>query len=137
MIMRCFWIGIICLTLFSACDKEENLPFELTAEGIVGNWELYQYQGNTGAEDYRTPYEPSGKTVTFFENGKLISNEFFACTDAEYQVSDQILKVFFNCESEVPEMSYLLKRENADLILKPITPYMCIEGCSFIFKKIN
>ena len=135
--MRHFWIGIICFIAFSSCEKDNSLPFELTAEGIEGKWEFYQYQGNTGAEDYRTPYEPSGKTITFLANGKLISEEFFGCTDGEYQISGQNLRVLFDCEGEVSEMSYLLKKENADLVLQPKTPNMCIEGCSFIFKKIN
>ncbi|MFC5625854.1 hypothetical protein [Algoriphagus winogradskyi] len=135
--MRYFWIGFICLIGFSSCDKEDNLPFDLTAEGIVGKWELYQYQGNTGADDYRTPYEPSGTTITFLANGKLKSEKFFGCTDGEYQVADRNLTVLLDCEGEVPEKSYFLKMENADLVMHPKAPYMCIEGCSFIFKKIN
>ena len=137
MIMRHFWIGIICLIAFSSCEKDEFLPFELTAEGIVGEWELYQFQGNTGADDYRTPYEPSGITITFLANGKLKSEKFFGCTDGEYQVADRNLTVFLDCEGEVPEKSYFLNRENADLVMHPKAPNMCIEGCSLIFKKIN
>ena len=135
--MRYFWIGFIFLIAFSSCDKEGSLPFELSEEGIIGEWELYQYQGNTGASEYRTPYEPSGKTITFLPEGKLMSEEFFGCTNGEYQVTDRNLTVFFDCEGDVPEKSYLLKRENADLVMLPKAPYMCIEGCSYIFKRIN
>lgn len=110
--MKYFWIGIFSLILFTSCDKEEGLPFELTAEGIVGEWELYQYQGNNGADDFRTPYEPSGKTITFLANGKLKSEKFFGCTDGEYQVVDRNLTVFLDCEGEVPEKSYFLKSGN-------------------------
>lgn len=137
MIMKYFWIGIITLLCFSSCDKEENLPLELTSEGLVGKWELYQYQGNTGADDYRTAYEPTGKTVTFFPNGMLNSIEFFECNEGEYRVADLILTVVFDCEEEVPERMYSMKRENGDLVISPRAPSMCIEGCAYIFKRIE
>ena len=135
--MKYFWIGIIVLLSFTSCDKEENLPFELTADGLVGKWELYQYQGNTGANDYWTPYEPSGKTLTFLPDGKLSSVGFFGCNDGAYQVMDSNLKVVFDCLDEVPERSSSMSKENEDLVLSPRAPYMCIEGCSYIFKKIG
>ena len=135
--MKYFWIGIIALLSFTSCDKDENLPFELTSEGLVGTWELYQYQGNTGADDYRTPYEPSGSTITFLADGKLSSFEYFECTDGIYQVADRILTVLFDCEEEIPNHEYLMRQEEGDLVLAPRAPYMCIEGCSYIFKKIN
>jgi len=125
------------LFAFTSCDKEENLPFELTDEGLLGKWELYQYQGNTGGGDYRTDYEPTGKTITFLSNGKLSSVDFFECNDGDYQVTDAIITVLFDCEEEVFEKSYSMIKENGDLVISPRAPYMCIEGCSYIFKKIN
>lgn len=125
------------LFVLSSCDKESNLPFELTAEGLIGTWELYQFQGNTGAEDYRTPYEPSGKTITFLFDGNLSSVGFFDCTEGEYQVEDGEITVNFDCEEEVPERGYAMSKENNDLVLSPLLPYACFEGCAYIFKKIN
>ena len=134
--MKYFWIGIIILLCFTSCDKEENLPFGLTADGLVGKWELYQYQGNTGGSDYRTPYEPSGNTVTFLPDGKLSSVGFFGCSDGAYQVTDSVITVVLDCEAEVPERSFFMSMEKEDLVLSPRAPYSCIEGCSYILKKI-
>ncbi|MCE7055688.1 hypothetical protein LZF95_13460 [Algoriphagus sp. AGSA1] len=135
--MRSFWMGIIVMISFTSCDKDQNLPLELTADGLVGKWELYQYQGNTGAEDYRTAYEPTGKTITFSSSGELNVVEFFNCNIGEYEVADLRLTVMFDCEEEVPERIYLMKKEGFDLALSPLAPNMCIEGCSYIFKKIG
>jgi hypothetical protein len=135
--MRHFWIVIIVLLSFTSCDKEEALPFQLTAEGIVGKWELYQYQGNTGANDYRTEYGPTGKTITFLPDGRFTSIEFFNCNDGEFEVEDQTLTIMVDCEERVPLLTYFMKIENKDLVLSPLAPYMCIEGCSYILKKIS
>ncbi|MDR7130402.1 hypothetical protein J2X69_002752 [Algoriphagus sp. 4150] len=135
--MRHFWIGMIAVLFFTSCDKEEDVPFELTSEGLVGKWELYQYQGSTGAEDYRTAYEPTGKTITFLPNGNLRSVKFFECNEGEYEITDHVIAVLFDCEEEVPERTYFMKRENGDLVFSPRTPSVCIEGCAFIFKRIE
>lgn len=143
--MKYFWIGIIILLCFTSCDKGENLPFGLTADGLVGKWELYQYQGNSGGSDYRTPYEPSGNTVTFLPagntvtflpDGKLSSVGFFGCSDGAYRVMDSAITVAFDCEAEVPERSFFMSMEKEDLVLSPRVPYLCIEGCSYILKNI-
>ncbi len=60
------YIWILILVIFSSCNREDDQPFELTAEGLIGTWEHYQSQGNTGGGDYWTPYEASGRTITFF-----------------------------------------------------------------------
>ncbi len=135
--MRYFWIGIVVLLSISSCAKEDDLPFELSAKGLVGTWELYQYQGNTGGGDYRTAYEPSGKTITFLSNGELRSVAFFGCSEGEYQVKDLLVTIIFHSEEEVPEQSFSMRKDDDDLVLAPQAPYMCIEGCSHIFKKID
>lgn len=122
---------------FTSCDKEDNLPFELTSEGLVGKWELYQYQGSTGGGDYRTDYEPTGKTITFLSGGKLNSVGFFKCDDGAYIVADSSITVLFDCGEEVPEQKYSMKKEDENLVLSPSGPIICFEGCSYIFKKIN
>lgn len=135
--MRNFWIGVAVMFYFSSCEKEINLPFEFSAEKLVGKWELYQFRGNTGGGDYRTPYEPSGKTITFFSNGKLSSVNFFDCSEGEYQVVDLDITLFFDCEGEVAEQGYSMSGEGEDLVISPTGPFICIEGCSYIFKRIN
>lgn len=129
---------MIALLSFTSCDKDENHPFDLTEEGLLGKWDLYQYQGNTGEEDYRTAYEPTGKTFTFFTNGKLNAVGWGGeCNAGEYQVADHILTLVFDCEEDVPERTYYMKREKENLVISPLAPTICIEGCSYIFKRIN
>jgi hypothetical protein len=122
--------------MFSSCSREDDQPFELFDEELVGTWEQYQYEGSVGSGSFRTPYEPTGIRITFLSNGKLRSESFFQCSEGEFKVADEILTIQFDCKEEVPERTYLMAKEGEDLVLSPRTPFMCIEGCSYIFKKI-
>lgn len=135
--MKYFWIGIIALIAFPSCDKEDDAPFELTAEGLIGTWEHYQSQGNTGGGDYWTPYEPSGRTITFFPSGKFSTVDYFGCSEGEFTVADKNVTFLFDCEEHVAELNYSMRTKEGDLVLSPGLPYICIEGCSYIFKKIE
>lgn len=131
--MKFIWIGILVLLVFSSCDREDDLPFELTAEGLVGTWEQYQYQGSTGVEKFETEYEATGKTITFFSDGKWESVNFFECDKGEYRVEDRILTMTFNCVDPVEEQRFSLSKEGDELKVSP----SCYEGCAYIFKKIE
>jgi hypothetical protein len=131
------YIWILVLVIFSSCNREDDQPFELTAEGLIGTWEHYQSQGNTGGGDYWTPYEASGRTITFFPDGKFSAVDYFGCTEGEFTVADKSVTFFFDCEEEIPDLTYALGKKESDLVLSLIAPYICIEGCSYIFKKIE
>jgi hypothetical protein len=135
--MKHIWIGILVLFALYSCDTENDLPFQLTAEGLIGTWEHYQSQGNTGGGDYWTPYEASGRTITFLPGGKFRSVDYFVCGEGDYTVADRTVTFLFDCEEEVPDLNYSLGVKEGDLVLSPGPPYMCIEGCSYIFKKIE
>lgn len=130
--MKYFWIGILALLLFSSCKRENDQPFELTADGLVGKWEQHQYQGSTGVAYFETEFEATGKTITFLPDRKWNSVNFFECEEGEYSVKDQILTMIFQCDDPVETQIFRLKREEDQLIISP----SCFEGCSYIFKKI-
>ncbi|MFL0685682.1 MAG: hypothetical protein ACJLTB_21170 [Algoriphagus aquaeductus] len=123
---------ILVLFVLSSCDREDDLPFELTAEGLVGTWEQYQYRGSTGIEKFETEYESTGKTITFFSDGEWESVDFFECDEGEYSVTDQILTMIFQCDDPVKTQLFRLKREKDQLIISP----SCFEGCFYVFEKI-
>lgn len=135
--MKYFWIGILAFYILSSCDNDDVMQIDLTATGLIGTWEQYQYEGSIGSGSYRTPYESTGIKITFFSNGKLRSESFFQCSEGEFQVVDEILAIQFDCNEEVPDRTFSIAREGEDLVLSPRAPYMCIEGCSYIFKKIR
>lgn len=74
--MKYILIGFLSLVLFSSCNREDDQPFELTAEGLVGTWEQYQYQGSTGVAYFETAFEATGKTITFLPSGGWNSVNF-------------------------------------------------------------
>ncbi len=129
-------IGILALYILLSCSSDDVMPMDFPASELVGKWEQYQYEGSIGAGSFRTSYEPTGRTITFNSNGKITNEIFFQCREGEFRVDDEILIFRFDCNEEVPERTYLMTKEGEDLVLSPRAPYMCIEGCSYIFKKI-
>lgn len=130
--MNNIWIGILVLVLFSSCTREYDQPFDLTANGIVGTWEQYQYRGSTGVDFFETEFESTGKTITFLPGRKWNSVNFFECSEGEYSVKDQVLTMIFQCGDQVDEQFFRLSREGNQLVISP----PCFEGCSYILKKI-
>jgi len=130
--MKYIWFGILVLIMFSSCSREDDQPFELTAEGLVGTWEQYQFEGSTGVGSYRTPNEATGRTITFLPDGKWNSINFFECEEGEYRVKDHVLTMIFQCGDQVDEQIFRLSREGDQLKISP----SCFEGCSYFFKKI-
>ncbi len=129
----------LCILSMFSCEKsstENGSPDAIGA--ILGSWQQVSYQYSIGgpllSEDVK-----NGEIVRF--NADLtfsISNiESDFDITGTYRFQNDTLTRIYDADSE--KINYILKTEivQEELTLIPVGPQICIEGCSFKYRKIN
>ena len=104
---------------------------------LIGKWQFSGSYYSMGGPQVFKPAEENG-SVEFGENGKLVNNNVLLFRDiTAYQVIDSA-KVKFMTPKE--SEGFLLYNYSIDssgsLSFIPLT-YLCVEGCSEVFKKMH
>lgn len=136
-----FFYAVIAFSLFiSSCSMESEdagRPFE-NREMVFGKWNYIERTFSIGtSKQIKNKIENDEITLEFLPNEKLVSAGFFECDQATYQIEGDILRIEFACDAEQAEWEYKLSWERENLVLKPVSPSTCIEGCSQIFRRIS
>lgn len=119
----------LCFLSFS-CTKSSVNPLKLQ-----GKWRITASFVSTGAPGQwiSVPQKKNYDYVQFDENSTLEGTIF---TDYKtYSVKDSTTLTFIKTDQTIENYSYLLK--DGTLILSPVGPIHCIEGCAQRFIKVN
>lgn len=122
--------SIVCLLLFSACDKENA---ELDNSSLPGKWKLSETWASSGSgkEDWKPT--KSQVVVEFKTDGSLAGNAF---SDYVHYVVKESGKVVFT-KADKSEQNYSYELKDGKLTMYPDGPIYCIEGCGDRYVKVN
>lgn len=138
--MKFTYYLIISLLVFTACDESDEL---VTANQtlIAGKWKNTESFISSGGPQYWVDVE-NGMEIEFFENGIFSSNRFTECTDGNFSLLENELLLEYSCndfdsgaENENGFITYNLEFYSSYFIITPTSGPICIEGCSYKFKR--
>ncbi|WP_282043083.1 hypothetical protein [Winogradskyella flava] len=131
-------LSILFFGLFS-CDSEETN--ESINSELIGKWKLTEAYISAGGPQYWVDVE-NGEEFMFFENGLFNSNRFSECTTGTFSTEQNELLLRYNCngfesgsENEDGYITYDLNFEFDYFIITPSSGPICIEGCSYKYRK--
>lgn len=135
--MKCtslFFLGV--LSVFTACDRNDDDDFDNDAFSIEGKWKLTEAYISDGGPQYWTDVE-DGEEIEFQGNGNFSSDRYSECTTGAFLVDDGNLTLEYDCEgfetgTENDEglITYKIDYGKNEILLTP-TSIACYEGCSY------
>lgn len=138
--MKNFYAIVACSLLMFSCSigsEDKDWAFE-NSEDVIGKWNYFERTLSIGtSEQIREKVENDGIIIEFLPNSELVSEGFFECDQASYKIEGDVLSVRFDSEAEQEELQYRLSWEGENLVLVPLSPSRCIEGCSQIFRRTS
>ena len=129
------------IILFSCNSSNSNI--ELDSENpIFGNWKLVEAFISSGGPQYWVTID-NGEEFKFSQSGTFTSTKYQECSGGSFSTELNELILRYNCsgfttgiENSEGNVTYEMTFESNNLILIP-TSAICIEGCSYKFKKIS
>ncbi|WP_209404229.1 hypothetical protein [Pseudozobellia sp. WGM2] len=142
--MRLYFRLVILVVLLSftiACDKNLGTPLEGNSRWI-GKWKLTEAYISAGGPQYWVDVE-NGEEFEFFEDGTFSSDRFDTCSEGRFIIQSNELSLKYDCD-EIDRkfknadgfITYTIEFENDYFILTPSSGPICIEGCSYKYKKL-
>ncbi len=134
--MRNYTFLLIGFLLFACNDGELNpLDEKLDVLQINGTWQLSESSYSIG--DGVQHWQPvnNGYSYTFKADSTFLSNRFEHCDGGTYSITNNRLTLDFNCEGADKVYIENFQLKEGALFLSPVSPIICIEGCSFKFIK--
>jgi hypothetical protein len=126
--------------LFGCADTENNLTLN-SENAILGNWKLDKAYISAGGPQYLVTIQ-NGEEFKFSDDGTFTSTEYPACSIGNFSTESKELILKYGCdtfttgiENADGNITYQVTFESEHMILTP-TSVICIEGCSYIYKKI-
>jgi hypothetical protein len=128
------------IILFGCADTENNLTLN-SENAILGNWKLDKAYISAGGPQYLVTIQ-NGEEFKFSDDGTFTSTEYPACSIGNFSTESKELILKYGCdtfttgiENADGNITYQVTFESEHMILTP-TSVICIEGCSYIYKKI-
>ncbi|MEP5340080.1 MAG: hypothetical protein ABJL44_11770 [Algibacter sp.] len=135
-----FGITLLLVMLFFSCDTKDKIDIPFDNE-VIGKWKLFESYISSGGPQYLVDVE-NGEEFVFFQDGSFSSDRFSDCTDGDFLIQSENLILKYDCdgvnigsENSNGEITYNVTFESDFLILIP-TSVICIEGCSYRYKRI-
>ena len=134
--MKSFFIVIVVMVsgIFSACHKEDD-PNDPGNKTLVGKWKYVEQYSCTGAAGSWNPALPAGQIIQFKGDSSFVPAAEFLLSANRYRILDSTrieLSPVVSTSGYVI-MSYRLSDNSKELILSPLFPSICIEGCASKF----
>ncbi|WP_303319002.1 hypothetical protein Q4Q34_19415 [Flavivirga abyssicola] len=129
-------VFLVCLTGCSSSEQKLNNPTDDNA--IFGKWKLVEQYMSVGGPQFKVDVE-NGAEYSFLNNGIFVSDHLLDCTEGKFEFESDTLNLMYNCDKfkkYEKGISYRASLESDVLTLTPIT-IICMDGCSYIFKKIT
>ena len=131
-------LPILFFGLFSCGSDETN---DIINSELTGAWKLTEAYISAGGPQYWVDVE-NGETLIFSENGTFNSDRFTECTTGTFSKEQNELFLKYNCngfeselENEQGFITYDLTFESDSFIVTPTSGPICIEGCSYKYRK--
>lgn len=138
--MRNYFLVLIIMALIFSCT-EDNTIFsdgeELSTNVLTGKWQVVEsfYSIGTG-EQLSNPVE-NGSIIHLKNDGKFETNLIKGATFGSYQINGDSLIMNLNGTIDPSEYIYSFSINEGSLHISPLSPYICIEGCSQRLEKIE
>jgi hypothetical protein len=119
------------LCLLSAACKKESTP-----NSIIGKWALTEsYFSEGGPGRWRPVTDPKqAELVEFKANGAYSSSKTLAFD--RYEIADSVTMILSSsANASQPKFTYRYTIQGRSLLLSPLAPYVCIEGCATKYTK--
>jgi hypothetical protein len=121
------------ILLITACVNEEDPSAEiLSSHELIGKWKLVEHSFSIGDATQHWNEVIDGFIYNFKSNGTFTSTDARNCVGGTYTIQDNHL--ILNCNKT--EYIYIWSIEEEHLLLFPISPVFCIEGCSYKFREL-
>lgn len=137
--MKHLYFICICLLVCTLSGCSVNSDWD--ENSLAGTWQLEAAYSSSGGPGSWSTVE-DGFTYKFQRDGKFFSNRFEECGQGTYSTTANELTLNYNCEG------FVIGSEDAEGVLVEefrfegkslfLTPkyLLCIEGCSYKFRKI-
>ena len=124
---------------FYSCNTDDQI--DLKGSNLVGEWKLSEAYISAGGPQYWVDIE-NGEEIRFFRNGTFISDRFKECSTGFFSIKKEELVLTYSCsefhpitENEEGFITYKLELSSNYFILTPTSGPICIEGCSYKYRK--
>lgn len=118
---------VMFIAVLAGCEVQNT-----ALEGLPGKWKLVENWGSIGAGEQVKMEVKENTFIEFSADGKLSGSG--AQGFERYRVTDSTI-VFIR--SDNTEQNYSHKFEDNRLSMSPAGPMYCIEGCRYVYKKVN
>lgn len=131
--MKKMLICLILLVSFSAC-KDEHFQFTRAevdeSNPLIGKWQLVKYSYSTGTAEQHWQNVENGYILNLKKDSSFESNRYKTSNGGTYKIegNDLILEYAGNLEPSQYTDQFATKGDT--LSLSPISPFICIEGCT-------
>lgn len=136
-----FGIASLLMILSFGCDNYDDAGI-VSENSIIGSWKLVEAYISSGGPQYWVTIE-NGEEFKFLSNGIFSSNKYAECTGGNFSSEFNKLILNYDCnefttgfENSEGAITYEITFESNYFLLTP-TSVICIEGCSYKYKKIT
>jgi hypothetical protein len=131
---------LLTIILFGCISNEDSTVLN-SENSILGIWKLVEASISSGGPQYLVVIE-NGEEFKFSDDGTFTSTKYPACSTGSFSKSSKELILKYGCstfttgiENAEGNITYQVTFESDYITLNP-TSVICIEGCSYIYKKI-
>ena len=139
--MKDICVSILALLLIISCDKEPDQPVPASPSLIAGKWVEREAYISSGGPQYWVGVE-DGEAIEFGENGTFTSSRYAECASGTYFLEGDQLMLLYHCDGFDPGqanengfITYRLEFFSSYFILTPTSGPLCIEGCSYKYRR--
>jgi len=126
-------IILVCLIVsLTACGQKEDVVQEPT---LAGKWQLIKLVEIGAPVAGKVTTYDNGKTIVFKTNGNFTDITFHC--EGTYSVENNKLNVSVPCSAADKNFQYKFSFENSETLLLTQIPFVCDEGCYYVFKKLK
>ncbi len=130
---------LILVTGFYSCTSDN--PSDLENSYLIGKWKLSEAYISAGGPQYLVEIE-DGEEIEFFQSGTFNSDRYTECTTGNFSLEHDELRLEYSCnefnpiaENENGIITYKLETHSNYFALTPTSGPICIEGCSYIYRR--
>ena len=124
---------------WASCSSDDK--YEAEKGDLIGNWVLAETLISAGGPHYWVDVD-HGNQLQFQEDGKFNSDRFKECSDGLFRINGNELLLQYTCDDFKPKNendegfdSYHIEYKSDHFILKPTSGPICIEGCSYKYRR--
>ena len=138
--MKNIFYILMLLVVFSAC-KEESLRFsksEVDADNpLVGKWQLVKSSYSIGTAEQHWQEVQDGYILNLKKDKRFETNKPNASSGGTYEIEGDKLILTYAGNAEPAQYTDRYFVDGDTLSLSPLSPIICIEGCSSKLVRIN